>query len=61
MSMNMNPNNLNSSEAEAAKQRADELVQQAKRSTWTSGILTTIVITVILIGLFYWIAYIRTS
>ncbi|PZT56743.1 hypothetical protein DN757_05695 [Paenibacillus silvae] len=59
--MNMNPNNLNSSEAEAAKQRADELVQQAKRSTWTSGILTTIVITVILIGLFYWIAYIRTS
>ncbi|GGH63294.1 hypothetical protein GCM10008014_40590 [Paenibacillus silvae] len=59
--MNMNPNNLNSSEAEAAKQRADELVQQAKRSTWTGGILTTIVIAVILIGLFYWIAYIRTS
>ncbi|WP_221443950.1 hypothetical protein [Paenibacillus sp. JGP012] len=57
----MNPNNLNPSEAEAAKQRADELAQQAKRSTWTSGILTTIVIAVILIGLFYWIAYIRTS
>ncbi len=59
--MNMNPNNLISSEAEAANQRADELVQQAKRSIWASGILTTIVSAVILIGLFYWIAYIRTS
>lgn len=59
--MNMNPNQLNDTKAGATKQRADELARQANRDTLMSRIMTTIFITVVIIGILYWIAYIRTS
>ncbi|WP_145334084.1 hypothetical protein [Paenibacillus xylanexedens] len=59
--MNMGPNHLNSSEGEAAKQRADELARQAQRGSWLSGIFTTIFIAAVIIGILFWIAYGRTS
>jgi len=59
--MNMDPNHLNSSEGEAAKQRADELARQAQRGSWLSGVFTTIIIAAVIIGILFWIAYGRTS
>lgn len=59
--MNMSPNPLNSQEAEGAKRRADELAHQAQRGTWMSGIITTIIIAAVIIGILYWVAYARTS
>ncbi|WP_434748301.1 hypothetical protein [Paenibacillus amylolyticus] len=59
--MNMSPNHLNSSEGEAAKQRTDELARQAQQSSFKSGMLTTIIIAVVIIGILYWVAYARTS
>lgn len=59
--MNMTPNHLNSSEGEAAKQRAEENSRQAQRGTWMSGIITTIIIAAVIIGILYWVAYARTS
>ena len=59
--MNMTPNNLNGSEDEATKRRAEELARQAKRGSLKSGIITTLVLAVIIIGIFYGIAYFRTN
>ncbi|MFJ2046039.1 MULTISPECIES: hypothetical protein [Paenibacillus] len=59
--MNMRPNNLNGSEDEATKRRAEELARQAKGSSLKSGIITTLVLAVIIIGIFYGIAYFRTN
>jgi hypothetical protein len=59
--MNMTPNHLNSSEGEAAKQRAEENSRQAQRGSLRDGILTTIFIAAFIIGILYWVAYSRTT
>ncbi|MGO4529972.1 hypothetical protein AB4Z30_12910 [Paenibacillus sp. 2TAF8] len=59
--MNMKPNNLNGSEDEATKRRAEEMARQAQGSSLKSGIITTLVLAVVIVGIFYGIAYFRTS
>lgn len=59
--MNMRPNNLNGSEDEATKRRAEEVARQAQGSSLKSGIITTLVLAVVIVGIFYGIAYFRTN
>lgn len=59
--MFMKPGNLNGSEENAAKQREKELVKESAGGSFMTGIIAFVVLAVVVVGVFYGIAYFRTN
>ncbi|CAM4432420.1 hypothetical protein [Paenibacillus typhae] len=59
--MFMKPGNLNGSEEDAAKRRAEELAKESAGGSFMTGVIAFVVLAVVIVAVFYGIAYFRTN
>ncbi|WP_280767952.1 hypothetical protein [Paenibacillus sp. PastH-2] len=57
----MKPGNLNGSEEDAAKRRAEELAKEASGGSFMTGVIAFVILAVVVAAVFYGIAYFRTN
>ncbi|MNW19284.1 hypothetical protein D3C71_2192130 [compost metagenome] len=57
----MKPGNLNGSEEDAAKRRAEELEKESAGVPFMTGMIAYVVLAVVVVAVFYGIAYFRTN
>lgn len=57
----MKPGNLNGSEEDAAKRRAEELAKESADGSFMTGMITFVVLALVVVAVFYGIVYFRTN
>ncbi|WP_415841102.1 hypothetical protein [Paenibacillus typhae] len=52
---------MNGSEEDAAKRRAEELAKESAGGSFMTGVIAFVVLAVVIVAVFYGIAYFRTN